>query len=294
MDPGTRSRRALTRALAILVVIGGFAATQQIEVAAIDALVIVGVFVAIFVAVLAGWATIRTESEERAMLLSLTEAGVFAAGALTIFGIFRTVLPASTFQEAPALGLGLVILLIIIWLVTEGGGLFPVRGRRNGGNGNGGGGNGVGGNDGDAAPARAATVSGGTRLSALQSLVAIAVVVAYGAMLYGLWINAGLDDETAWTRMIEIKSTVESVAFAALGALLGFAVQGRAAEKAEEKADQKEKDKAEALQVAKDAVSVAGGEAGSTDLETFGGDEDAARNAKVEILKARLTMIEKR
>jgi MFS family permease len=111
----------------------------------IDALVTVGLAVAVFVVVLAAYVAFRTPAQERSVVLSLTEAGVFAAGALTIFGIFRTVLPESTtFQADPVLGLGLVILLIVIWLLTEAGGFLPSlrRDRSRGGGGSGGGGRG--------------------------------------------------------------------------------------------------------------------------------------------------------
>jgi hypothetical protein len=287
MDPGTRSRRALTRALAILVLIGGFAATQQIEVKSVDALVLVGVAVAIFVTILAGWATTRTQAGEKATTLGLTEAGVFAAGALTIFGIFRTVIPETTsFQTAPILGLGLVLLLLLIWVATDGGGIFGAP-RFRGGNGNGGAG------DGGAGAARAAVGGGGpgggatvARLSALQTIVAIVVVLGFAAMIYSLWQSVAIDDKQ-WARLLEIKGSIEQIAFGALGALLGYAVQGREVEKAKD-------DKTQAVAVAKELAEHADGTStpDSSTLEKFRGDESLARGAKVEALKERLKMIE--
>lgn len=289
VDAGARSRRALTRAAAILVLIGGFAATQQIELKSIDALVVIGVLVALVVTVLAALATFRTKSDAETTTLGLTEAGVFAAGALTIFGIFRTVIPDSTsFQAAPILGLGLVILLLIIWVATDGGGVFGaprLRGAAAGGGG--------GGDDGGGTGAPAVTSPLG-RLNALQVIVAVAVVLGFAAMLFGLWTSVAVDDKQ-WSRLIELKGTVEQVAFAALGALLGFAVQGRAVDKAEEKTQ-------EALGVAKDAVATASPGATTTPddatVERFGGDSTAAttavNEAKMEVLKQRIRSLERR
>jgi hypothetical protein len=172
-------------------------------------------------------------------------------------------------------------------VATDGGGVFGApRLRADAAGGGGGGGDGGGG-----APAATSPLG---RLNLLQAFVAIAVVLGFAAMLYGLWTSVAVDDKE-WSRLIELKGTVEQVAFAALGALLGFAVQGRAVDKAEEKTQ-------EALNVAKEAVETAAPGAAPTPdnatVERFGGDETAAATAvseaKREVLKQRIRNLERR
>ncbi len=71
----------------------------------------------------------------------------------------------------------------------------------------------------------------GMRLSSLTvlgSLVAIALVATYLVFIILMRADAGSADDAAWARMLELRGTLEALAFAAAGALLGTVVQRQA------------------------------------------------------------------
>jgi hypothetical protein len=298
MNQLDRGTRVFTRAGAILVLIGAFVATEGITVGKVDALAIVAVLVAGATLAIAVIVAVRQPADERTFLLAGAEAGVLAAGALAIFGIFRTVLPSTSASSDPILGAGLAILLVILWLATDGGGFArarrvvvrtPVAGAPA-----------VPPADGGAVTTAAVEVEAPAtpRLNILQVIVAVAVVLTYGAMLYGLWQGAfaNLEDKP-WSRLVELKSGVEQVAFGALGALLGYAVQSRATSAATDEAEKAKKEKEQAVDVAKGLSAVAGGDGSGAGGQVEGlgadtGDAVADRAVQLAVLRERLRALE--
>lgn len=83
---------------------------------------------------------------------------------------------------------------------------------------------------------------GGTRqLSGWSMVVAIAVLVGFGAMVVYVMMRADADEQT-WTRLAWLLSSVEALAFGAAGAVFGASVQRERAVAAEQRADENERD----------------------------------------------------
>lgn len=66
-------------------------------------------------------------------------------------------------------------------------------------------------------------------LTVLGSLVAIALVATYLVFIILMRADAGSVDDAAWARLLELRATLEALAFAGAGALLGTVVQRQAA-----------------------------------------------------------------
>ena len=67
-----------------------------------------------------------------------------------------------------------------------------------------------------------------TSLTVLGSLVAIALVATYLVFIVLMRADAASADDAAWARLLELRGTLEALAFAAAGALLGTVVQRQA------------------------------------------------------------------
>lgn len=65
-------------------------------------------------------------------------------------------------------------------------------------------------------------------LTVLGSLVAIALVATYLVFIILMRADAASADDAAWSRLLELRGTLEALAFAAAGALLGTVVQRQA------------------------------------------------------------------
>jgi hypothetical protein len=65
-------------------------------------------------------------------------------------------------------------------------------------------------------------------LTVIGSLVAIALVVTYLVFLILMRADAASADDAAWARLLELRATLEALAFAGAGALLGTVVQRQA------------------------------------------------------------------
>lgn len=65
-------------------------------------------------------------------------------------------------------------------------------------------------------------------LTVLGSLVAIALVATYLIFIILMRADAGSVDDAAWARLLELRATLEALAFAGAGALLGTVVQRQA------------------------------------------------------------------
>jgi hypothetical protein len=87
-------------------------------------------------------------------------------------------------------------------------------------------------------------------LTVLGSLVALALVAVYLVFMLLLRADAISADDRAWARLVEIRATLEALAFAAAGALLGTVVQRQAVSgelrSLEELVGQRERELAEA------------------------------------------------
>ena len=85
------------------------------------------------------------------------------------------------------------------------------------------------------------TGGGARRLSGWSMVVAIAVLVGFGAMVVYVATQADADEQT-WTRLAWLLSSVEALAFGAAGAVFGASVQRERAVNAEQRADENERD----------------------------------------------------
>jgi hypothetical protein len=65
-------------------------------------------------------------------------------------------------------------------------------------------------------------------LTVLGSLVALALVATYLIFIVLMRADAGSADDAAWARLLELRATLEALAFAGAGALLGTVVQRQA------------------------------------------------------------------
>jgi hypothetical protein len=85
------------------------------------------------------------------------------------------------------------------------------------------------------------TNSGGTsdRMSALTTIIAAALLIAYLVFIVLQWQKAS-QDATSWSRHQELLNGVEALAFAAAGALFGTTVQRQVTSKAEDRANKAE------------------------------------------------------
>jgi flagellar biosynthesis/type III secretory pathway M-ring protein FliF/YscJ len=78
-------------------------------------------------------------------------------------------------------------------------------------------------------------------LTKTGTIVAIVLVVLWVALGVMLFLSVGAD-ETTWARYVWLFSSVEAVAFAAVGALLGTTVQKQRVQDAQNRADDATKD----------------------------------------------------
>ncbi|HEX6655450.1 MAG TPA: hypothetical protein VF153_04480, partial [Candidatus Limnocylindria bacterium] len=67
-----------------------------------------------------------------------------------------------------------------------------------------------------------------TSLTVLGSLVALALVATYLGFIILMRADAASANDAAWSRLLELRGTLEALAFAAAGALLGTVVQRQA------------------------------------------------------------------
>ena len=65
-------------------------------------------------------------------------------------------------------------------------------------------------------------------LTVLGSLVALALIATYLVFIILMRADAASADDAAWSRMLELRGTLEALAFAGAGALLGTVVQRQA------------------------------------------------------------------
>jgi hypothetical protein len=231
----------LARVTGVLVILGTFIGTKQIAAPELDALAIVAALVALTCGVLALYVmTVEYKTDPAAhpvlpAIVELMRIGAIVAGGLAIFGIWRTVVPGfvgPTYTD-PVLGLSLIVLLVAVFYLTR-----PVPGVVPGAAG------GAGGPIAPASPAMtspapiasvAASASGeasGPRATTVVgTIVAIAVVIAYGAVIVTLLQQSSVDDKV-WARLVDIQGGLQAAAFAALGALIGVTVQARSTDAA--------------------------------------------------------------
>ncbi|MBA2719945.1 MAG: hypothetical protein H0U52_12005 [Chloroflexi bacterium] len=225
---GSSASQTLVRALAVVVIIGAFVATQQIETGQVDTLAWAGLVVASISAAAVALQLMRQPNASVSLADGLGTTGVTVGAVLVAIGIFRTVFKdAATPYSDAVLGVGLVVLLVLTFWMTERrrqpaaapAAVFPVAGAPGAG-------------AALAAPASppppAGTSGEGTRrLTVLGSLVALVVVIGYAAIIAGLWVRSGAAD-AEWARLIGLQSGIQAAAFAALGALIGVTIQGQA------------------------------------------------------------------
>jgi hypothetical protein len=64
-----------------------------------------------------------------------------------------------------------------------------------------------------------------SKLPIVATIGAVVLIAGYGAVLWFMFSNSGTKDATMWERMVTLFAGVESIGFAAVGALLGSQVQ---------------------------------------------------------------------
>lgn len=235
---GSSGSQTLIRALSIVVVLGAFIATRQIETGQVDTLAWAGLAVASISAAAVAIQLARQSNASALLVDGVGPTGVIVGAALVAIGIFRTVFEgvASPYSD-PVLGIGLVLLLVLTFWITEGPKERPGRSAIADAAAGSGGAGGQGGDPsaGDVKSTSGASGEGTGRLTVLGSIVALVVVVGYAAMIVGLWIRSGSSD-AEWSRLIGLQAGLQAAAFAALGALIGVTIQGQAVGAAQEKA----------------------------------------------------------
>jgi hypothetical protein len=128
------------------------------------------------------------------------------------------------------------------------------------------------------------------QLSRAAVVVAILVLVAFAGLVAFLIGQVG-EDETEWTRLAWVFTSVEAIAFGAAGALFGSSIQRERAENAEEAARVNAQDAANGRALAEaikaEAPAAAGRGEGAT-LESLGAGEQRDAAASIAARHAEL------
>lgn len=102
----------------------------------------------------------------------------------------------------------------------------------------------------------------------LALIVAVVVVIAYGALVFVLWQVVG-DEEIVWGRRLVLFGGVEALVFAAVGWLFGREVNRGAAEQAKDATEQARKESEERGVVEGKAAALAAAVRSSGGTEGF-------------------------
>jgi hypothetical protein len=244
---GTDTAGTLTRLVSVVVLVLAFMLTKPITLENVDPLLIVAAVIAAISAAALAWMIQSKEDLTWPSAVEIAQASALIAGSLAILAILRTVLPLFVGEAGNAiLGLAFVVLLLFVFAYTDRGISLPAVSR---------GGNGKGKDDTSTSskpltrpdstvvptsdqPAKTTAAGSGIgSLSVTGTVVAIAVVFGYGALIVLLIQRSSVSAEE-WARLVGLQDGLQAAAFAALGALIGVAIQGRATAAAQQTAVQ--------------------------------------------------------
>jgi hypothetical protein len=77
-----------------------------------------------------------------------------------------------------------------------------------------------------------------SRLPLVATVAAVALIVGYAAVIQFMFARAGTENETEWERLVTLFAGIESIGFAAVGALLGQQVQKTQTDVERDRADE--------------------------------------------------------